>query len=95
MEQLNSELREFIVKNFLFGESFTFSDNDSFLKNGIIDSTGVVELISFVEQRYGITVEDDEVVPDNLDSISTLCQFIERKTGVLQKETVNAARAIS
>lgn len=95
MKQLNSELREFIVENFLFGQSFSFSDDDSFVKSGIIDSTGVVELISFVEQRYGITVEDDEIAPQNLDSINTLCQFIGRKTSVLQEQTDNGARAIS
>ena len=82
MEQLNSELRNFIVENFLFGQSPDFSDNDSFLKRRIIDSTGVVELISWVEESFGIRVEDDEIVPDNLDSINKLCGFIERKTCV-------------
>lgn len=85
MERLNSEIRDFIVENFLFGQSLNFSEKDSFLKQGIIDSTGVVELISFVEQRYRISVEDDEIVPDNLDSIDNLCRFIERKTYVSQK----------
>jgi acyl carrier protein len=79
MERLNGELRDFIVENFLFGQSSAFSDQDSFLKQGIIDSTGVVELIAWVEERYGIRVEDDEIVPDNLDSINNLRRFIERK----------------
>ncbi len=80
MEQLSTELRKFIVENFLFGQSTDFSDNESFLKTRIIDSTGVVELISWVEESYRIRVEDDEIVPDNLDSINKLCRFIERKT---------------
>lgn len=79
MERLNGELRDFIVENFLFGQSSSFSDQDSFIKQGIIDSTGVVELISWVEEHYGIRVEDDEIVPDNLDSIDNLQRFIERK----------------
>jgi acyl carrier protein len=84
MEQLNGALRNFIVENFLFGQPFDFSDNESFLKKGIIDSTGVVELVSWVEERYGIRVEDEEIVPDNLDSINNLCRFIERKTCVVR-----------
>jgi acyl carrier protein len=79
MERLTGELRDFIVENFLFGQSSRFSDTDSFVKQRIIDSTGVAELISFIEERYGIRVEDDEIVPDNLDSINNLRQFIERK----------------
>lgn len=73
-------LRQFIIDNFLFGQCDTpLSDEDSFLDNGIIDSTGVLELVSFVEGALGITIDDDELVPDNLDSIRKLLQFIERK----------------
>jgi acyl carrier protein len=86
MEQLNLELRDFIVENFLFGEEVSFSDTDSFLKQGIIDSTGVVEVIAFIEEHYGIKVEDDEIVPDNLDSIERLSRFIEQKTKITQRD---------
>jgi acyl carrier protein len=84
MDRLNIELRDFIVENFLFGEEVSFSDADSFLRQGIIDSTGVVEIIAFIEERYGIKVQDDEIVPDNLDSIEKLSRFIERKAKLTQ-----------
>lgn len=84
MDRLNIELRDFIVENFLFGDELRFSDADSFLKQGIIDSTGVVEIIAFIEERYGIKVEDDEIAPDNLDSIEKLSRFIDRKARITQ-----------
>jgi len=77
-------LREFIKENFLFGEEATFSDDDSFLEQGIIDSTGVLELVAFLEEQYEITVADEELVPDNLDSISNLLRFIASKRELSQ-----------
>ena len=71
-----SQIREFIKDTF-FMEGY--ADGDSFLKNGIIDSTGMLELIGFAEQVFEIKVEDAELVPDNLDSVTNLVQFIERK----------------
>ena len=79
-ENIASEIREFIVGNFLFGqEGNGFSASQSFLESGIIDSTGLLELISFVEQRYGISVGDKELVPENLDSLQNISQFVARK----------------
>ena len=72
-------LRRFVQDNFLFGQEPTFSDGDSFLEQGIIDSTGVLELVTFLESEYGITVEDEELVPENLDSIENLVRFIDAK----------------
>jgi acyl carrier protein len=81
-DNLRKELREFIVETFLFGdESETFEDNDSFMQKGIIDSTGVLELTSFLEEKYGVKVDDEELVPANLDSIDNLIAFIGRKQG--------------
>jgi acyl carrier protein len=78
--QIEEEVREFIVENFLFGQDDqALSDDDSLLDNGVIDSTGVLELIAFLEDRYQITVEDMELVPENLDSVSRLAGFIQRK----------------
>ena len=74
-------LREFIQENFLFGQEPTFSDADSFIDQGIIDSTGVLELVAYLESQYGFTVADDELVPENLDSIDNLVRFIEVKCG--------------
>ena len=83
MGMLREELRAFIVDAFLFhdGASAKFTDQTSFVDNRIIDSTGVLELVAFLEKTYGIRVEDDELDPDNLDSIDRLAAFVERKRG--------------
>ena len=74
-------LRQFITDNFLFGlQGQTFSDDDSLLEKRIIDSTGVLELISFLDATFGVKVEDDELLPENLDSINRLIRFIEKKS---------------
>jgi len=79
-----AEIRQFIVGNFLFGrEGDGFPDDRSFLESGIIDSTGLLELVSFVEQRYSITIADRELVPENLDSLKNISQFVARKLEAL------------
>ena len=80
--EVEKEIRNFIVENFLFGNREKLpGDDDSFLQKGLIDSTGILEVISFVEEKFGISVEDDELVPENLDSIRSLTDFIGRKRG--------------
>ena len=82
MEPLIQELRTFIVDNFLFGDSsgrFTFSNDDSFQERGIVDSTGILELVCHLQERYGIEIDDAELVPENLDSVSKVARFLERK----------------
>jgi len=82
METLAQEFRQFINENFLFGQmNGGFSDQDSFLEKGIIDSTGVMELIGFIETTYRIKLDDSDLVPENLDSIANLVSFVERKRG--------------
>jgi acyl carrier protein len=76
---IKNELHGFIRENYLFGEEYRFSDDDSFLERGIIDSTGILELIAFVEERYSLKIEDDELLPANLDSVNRLVRFIEGK----------------
>jgi acyl carrier protein len=79
---IREQMREFIVENFLFGESENgLRDSDSLLDKGIIDSTGVLELVSYIEDTYEIDVEDEELTPENLDSIANLTAYIERKQG--------------
>lgn len=74
------EIGAFIVANFLFGSTaHRLSAEDSFLERGIIDSTGVLELVAFVERQYQLKVEDRELVPENLDSINRLVAFVQRK----------------
>lgn len=81
MPDLEQEIRNFIVDNFLFGEdNDSPSSDESLLERGLIDSTGALELVTFLEGKYGIKVEDHELDPENLDSISKLVRFIERKT---------------
>ena len=80
MNELAIQIRDFIATNFLFGQSADgLTDDRSFLESGIIDSTGMLELVSFIEQTYGISVKDNELVPENLDSLRNISQFVARK----------------
>ena len=79
MNTIAHDIREFVITNFLFGQEGQLADDRSFLENGIIDSTGLLELVSFVEQRYAISVGDRELVPENLDSLRNISQFVARK----------------
>ena len=75
------QIRNFIVENFLFGESDRgLKETDSFLETGIIDSTGILELVSFLEETYGFQVEDEDLIPENLDSISNVTAYVQRKS---------------
>ncbi len=75
-------IKAFITSNFLFGQTgTTLTDDQSFLESGIIDSTGMLELVTFVEEQYGIKVDDDELVPENLDSLRRISAFVARKRG--------------
>ena len=74
-----SKIREFIVENFLFGDGTAVKENTSFLEQGIIDSTGILELVMFLEETYGIKIEDEELIPENLDSLINIARFLERK----------------
>mgnify|MGYP001232103492 FL=1 len=72
-------IRRFIVDNFLFGDDNGIDENSSFLENGVIDSTGVLELVEFLENTFQIHVEDEELIPENLDSIAAVVSYLERK----------------
>lgn len=72
-------LRAFIVNHFYISTGLRFDERTSFLESGILDSTGVLELVTFVENELGITVGDHELVPSNFDSIAALSDFIRRK----------------
>lgn len=76
---LHESIRAFVVDNFLFGEESGLKSNSSFLDEGIVDSTGILELVAFIEREYGIRIADDELVPENLDSIERVASFIEKK----------------
>ena len=78
MSYLNT-VREFVIENFLFGDSGQLENHTSFLERGIIDSTGILELIAFLEETYGIKIEDEEVVPENLDNLHNIDTFLQTK----------------
>lgn len=75
---LELEIRQFISENFIVGEAELASD-DSLTQTGIIDSLGVLELVVFLEQRYGVRVSEAETLPQNLDSVNNVVRFLERK----------------
>ena len=81
MSDTRSRVRAFIVENFLFGDEDGVKDDTSFLDEGIIDSTGVLELVSFLEEEFSIRVEDEELVPENLGSINNVVAYLEKKIG--------------
>jgi acyl carrier protein len=77
---IQDQVRAFIVDNFLFGNPEEGFDADtSFLESRIIDSTGILELVAFLESNYGLTIEDEELDPGNLDSLNRIAAFVERK----------------
>jgi acyl carrier protein len=77
--KIKSQIREFIINNFMFGSSAGIRDDTSFLGEGIIDSTGVLELVTFIEETFELKVEDEELIPENLDSVENLVGFLSRK----------------
>jgi acyl carrier protein len=79
MEQLKKTLRSYITDNFLFGKDGGLDDAASLLDNGVIDSTGVLELVAFLEEQFPIKISDEELLPENLDSIASIAAFLSRK----------------
>ena len=82
MEAIKLKVRNFVVDNFLFGNANGLADDTSFLEAGILDSTGVLEVVAFLEQQFGVRVDDDELTPENLDSIASIGAFVSRKLQV-------------
>lgn len=73
------EIRSFVVETFLWGKADRLQDDASFLEEGIIDSTGILELVSFMEEKYALTVEDHELVPENFDSVNKVAAYVREK----------------
>jgi acyl carrier protein len=76
---IESEVRSFVITNFLFGQPLDLQPDDSLLDKGVIDSTGVLELVAFLGQRFSIDIEDEDLIPQNLDSIRNIATFVEGK----------------
>ena len=78
-ETIERDIREFLDENFPLGDGFSLAGGDSLQEAGVVDSLGVLELIDFVEQRYGFGISDAEVLPENLDSIDNVTRFVSAK----------------
>ena len=93
MEEVNTikhQIRQFLIENFIFSnDEVDLNDEGSFIENGVIDSTGILELASFIEETYSIVIKDEEMIPENLDSINALTAFIQAK----QREEADAPAA--
>jgi acyl carrier protein len=82
MEQVKQSVKSYILENVLYGaDEDALSYEDSFLEKGLIDSTGIMEIVSFIEEEFNISVYDEELIPENLDSINNLSRFIKGKIG--------------
>ena len=80
MTNIKTQIRAYVAENLLFSDNgIGLSDDESFLDAGIVDSMGVLELVTFVEERFSIEVPDEEIVPDNFDSVDKLAAFINRR----------------
>lgn len=79
--EVKEQIKKYIAENFLFSSNgFDMDEDESFLEAGVVDSLGVVELVSFVEETYNFEVPDDDIVPDNFDSVDNLAAYISRRT---------------
>jgi len=83
---IQDDVRSFVIDTFLFGEDDGLRDDSSFLAEGIVDSTGIMQLVSFLQERYRVSIEDEELIPDNLDSIKRVAAFIEEKMRAVKLE---------
>lgn len=72
-------VRTFVVENCLFGEGDRLQEHTSFIQEGIIDSTGILELVFFLEETFHISIEDDELIPENMDSLHNIAAYVQQK----------------
>lgn len=80
MSDIKQQVRSYILDNFLMGaRGANFGDSDSFMEQHVLDSTGFLELITYLEETYSIKVDDEEMVPENLDSLNNIEAFVQRK----------------
>jgi len=77
---LNVQIREFILEKFPLARKQQLKDTDALLETGILDSLGVLDLVSYMEQKFSIVVADDELVPENFQSVATMAAYVQRKT---------------
>lgn len=91
MQILMEDIRRFVSDNFLFGQSSAgISDDDSFLEKGIMDSTGVLQLVGFIQEHFTLMLDDDELLPENLDSIRRVASFVRRKLSAAEASALSS-----
>jgi acyl carrier protein len=88
---VEARIKEFILQNLYFSDHNSLDDNASFLETNVVDSMGVMELVTFIESEFGVRTEPQEIVVDNFDSVSKLASFVRRKRAAAERE--NAPRA--
>ncbi|MAE94441.1 MAG: acyl carrier protein [Deltaproteobacteria bacterium] len=79
LNEILKKVREHVVESFVLEDEEEFSNDQSFLDTGLIDSTGILEVIGFLEDEFEIAIEDDEMIPDHLDSVEKIARFVHRK----------------
>ena len=79
MDTVEEKVRNYIAENILFSNNYPYSDETSFLENGVVDSMNVMELVAYVEDSFGVDVADNEIVPANFDSIKNLSSYLHSK----------------
>jgi len=79
LSSIKDRIRDFVIENFRYGDAAGVKDDLSLVSSGVVDSTGVLELITFLEDTFAIKIADPEVVPENLDSVAMIASFVEKK----------------
>jgi len=87
-------VRDYIITDFMFGDAEGFHDDVSFIESGIVDSTGILELVMFLEATYRIRVAPEEMIPENLDSVNKIVQFLARKLDRSEKDVPSSATVL-
>jgi acyl carrier protein len=81
-QDIKTKVKQFVVDNFLMGDaSSMLGDKESFMETGTIDSTGVLEVVTFLEEEFKLKVNDADLLPENMDSIDNIVRYVERKNG--------------
>lgn len=76
---ISDQIKEFIIENFLFGEKNHFDESTDFFQKGILDSTGIIELVGFIEQTFNVSIEDDELIVENFSSLNNITTYLQSK----------------
>ena len=81
---INEAIRSYISENILYdSKGYPYSDDTSFLENGIVDSMNMMEIVVYVEEKFGVSIADEDITPDNFDSVTKLADFIHRKKALV------------